>query len=53
MLDTLLNYHKRKLDLLIEKGESYEKILKQSRIVDKYVNLKMEKINKFNKNKKI
>lgn len=49
MLDTLLNYHKRKLDLLIQNGETYEKILKQSRIVDKYVNLKMKEINKFNK----
>lgn len=49
MLDTLLNYHKRKLDSLIEKGETYDKILKQSRIVDKYINLKMEEINKFSK----
>ncbi len=46
MIDTLLDYHKRKLEILIEKGEDYEKILKQSKILDKYINQKMKEINK-------
>lgn len=43
--DTLLNYHKRKLEQLIKNGEPYEKILKQSQILDEYINIKMKEIN--------
>jgi hypothetical protein len=46
MLDTLVNYHKRKLEILINSGETYDKILKQSQILDKYINKAMKKINK-------
>lgn len=45
MLDLLLNYHKRKLAKLISSNASYEKILQQSIILDKYVNKKMRVIN--------
>ena len=44
MLDLILKYHKRKLDNMIEKGYEYDKILKQSRIVDKYINKKMKEL---------
>ena len=45
MLDILLNYHKRKLERLINNSADYTKILKQSTIVDKYINKKMGAIN--------
>lgn len=48
MLDTLLNYHKRKLEILISKGENYDKILKQSQVLDKYINKKMKELNRLN-----
>ena len=44
MLDLLLNYHKRKLAKLIKNDASYEKILKQSQILDKYINIKMKEL---------
>lgn len=37
MLDILLNYHKRKLERLIDSNADYNKILKQSIILDKYI----------------
>ena len=45
MLDLLLGYHKRKLAKLIENNASYEKILKESMTLDKYINQKMRAIN--------
>lgn len=45
MLNILLYYHKRKLAKLIESDASYEKILKQSIILDKYINEKMRVLN--------
>ena len=45
MLDLLLNYHKRKLAKLIENDASYEKILQESIILDKYINEKMRVVN--------
>lgn len=45
MIDLLLNYHKRKLEKLISNNASYKKILKQSTILDKYINKKMRVIN--------
>lgn len=44
MLDLILKYHKRKLDNMILKNYNYDKILKQSRIVDKYINKKMKEL---------
>lgn len=44
MLDLLLNYHKRKLDNMISKNYEYDKILKQSQKVDKYINRKMKEL---------
>ena len=44
MLDLLLNYHKRKLEKLIENNASYNKILQESMILDKYINQKMRAI---------
>lgn len=45
MLDLLLNYHKRKLANLIKNDASYEKILQESIILDKYINKKMKAMN--------
>lgn len=45
MLDLLLNYHKRKLEKLINNNADYEKILKESQTLDKYINIKMRAIN--------
>lgn len=44
MLDLILKYHRRKLDNMILKNYKYDKILKQSRIVDKYINRKMKEL---------
>lgn len=44
MLDLLLNYHKRKLEKLITNDAEYDKILKQSQILDKYINIKMKEL---------
>jgi len=38
MLELILNYHKRKLNYMIERNYSYDKILEQSRRVDKWIN---------------
>ena len=43
MLDLLLNYHKRKLESIIEHNCSYDKILKQSQKIDLYINKKMKR----------
>lgn len=45
MLDLLLNYHKRKLERLIDNCADYNKILRQSIILDKYISKKMRAIN--------
>lgn len=39
MLELRINYHKRKLDYMIERNYSYDKILKQSQRLDKLINL--------------
>lgn len=44
MLDLILKYHKRKLNNMIEKGYNYDKTLKQSQKVDKYINRKMKEL---------
>ncbi len=35
---------RRKLEQMISDGESYEKILKQSQILDKYISIEIKKI---------
>ena len=47
LLDIILNYHKRKLEFLINKGFSYDKILRQSQKLDKYINKKMSLLNNY------
>ena len=44
MLDLILKYHKRKLENMILRNYNYDKILRQSRIVDKYINKKMKEL---------
>lgn len=44
MINLLLYIHRRKLEKMIEKGEDYNKILRQSQILDKYINKKMKKM---------
>ena len=44
MLDLLLNYHKRKLNKMIEESCNYDKILKQSQKLDLYINKKMKEL---------
>lgn len=44
MLDLILKYHKRKLNNMILKNYNYDKILKQSQKLDKYINKKMKEL---------
>ena len=44
--DTLLNHHRQKLEDLIAEGADYDKILRQSQILDKYIAIKMQEINR-------
>ena len=44
MINLLLYIHRRKLERMIEKEESYDKIVRQSQILDKYINRKMKKM---------
>ncbi len=46
MLNILIVYHKRKLNRYIRKNKNYNQILKQSQLLDKYINKKMFIINK-------
>ncbi len=45
LLDIILEINKRKLDNMIENDESYQKLLVQSRKLDKYVSNKFRLIN--------
>lgn len=45
-IDYLILKNSAKLDKLIKANEPYEKILKQSQILDKYIIIKMKYINK-------
>ena len=45
MLDIIINYHKRKLEKMIMNKIEYEKIVKQSQKLDKYISKKMKEIN--------
>ena len=42
-LTLLIMRNKSRLESLITKGENYEKILKQSQKLDKYISMKMKK----------
>lgn len=44
MLDIIISYHKRKLEKMLDKNVDYDKIIKQSQILDKYINKKMKEI---------
>ena len=44
MMNLLLYIHRKRLEKMIENGEDYNKILRQSQILDKYVNKKMKKM---------
>ena len=44
MLDIIINYHKRILNIMLEENISYEDILKQSQILDEYINRKMKEL---------
>lgn len=54
MKDTLVRLkHTAKLEKLIEDGASYDEILKQSQILDKYISMEMNtRKNKLNKSTK-
>lgn len=38
MLELMINYHKRKLDYMIERNYCYDKVLKQSQELDELIN---------------
>lgn len=44
MLDIIINYHKRKLENMIEEKVNYEDILKESQFLDKYIARKMKEL---------
>ncbi len=44
MLNIIINYHKRILNVMLEENTSYEDIVKQSQILDEYINRKMKEL---------
>jgi hypothetical protein len=42
MLDIIINYHKRVLAEMILEGVNYELILKESQLLDSYINRKIK-----------
>lgn len=44
MLDIIINYHKRKLESMIEEKVDYEDIVKESQFLDKYIARKMKEL---------
>lgn len=44
MLDIIINYHRRKLEIMLEEKVDYEDIVKQSQILDNYINEKMKEL---------
>lgn len=44
MLDLIIRYHRRKLENMIEKKVKYDRIVKQSQKLDKYINKKMKEL---------
>lgn len=41
MLDIIINYHKRKLESMLEENANYEEILRESQLLDEYIIRKM------------
>lgn len=44
MLDIIINYHKRKLESMLEEHADYEEIVKESQFLDKYIARKMKEL---------
>lgn len=44
MLDIIIQYHKRKLESMIEEHKDYEDIVKESQFLDKYIVRKMKEL---------
>lgn len=44
MLDIIINYHKRILNIMIEEKADYEEIVKESQFLDKYIVRKMKEL---------
>lgn len=44
MLDIIIDYHKRVLNIMLEEHADYEDILKESQFLDKYIVRKMKEL---------
>lgn len=44
MLDIIIGYHKRVLNNMLEENADYEDIVKESQILDDYINEKIKEI---------
>lgn len=44
MLDIIINYHRRKLESMIQDKVAYEEIVKQSKLLDEYIVRKMKEL---------
>lgn len=44
MLDIIIQYHKRKLESMLEEKVDYEEILKESQLLDEYIIRKMREL---------
>lgn len=44
MLDIIINYHKRIINIMIEEHADYEDIVKESQFLDKYIARKMKEL---------
>lgn len=44
MLDIIINYHKRKLESMLDDKADYEEIVKESQFLDKYIVRKMKEL---------
>ncbi len=44
MLDIIINYHKRVLNIMLEENTDYNDIVKQSQFLDEYIVRKMKEL---------
>lgn len=44
MLDIIIDYHKRKLENMLEENADYEEIVKESQFLDKYIVRKIKEL---------
>lgn len=44
MLDIIINYHKRKLESMLEENANYNDIVKESQFLDEYIVRKMKEL---------